>query len=92
MNEQENQYQKYFELQKQFEALEQKVKQYLTKEAIARYGNIKAEHPDKAVQVVSMLMQFIQTNQIAEKLTDETFKEILRRMQEPKKEFKITKR
>lgn len=92
MNEQENNYQKYLELQKQFETIEQKVKQYLSKEAIARYGNIKAAHPDKAVQVVSMLAQLIQSQQITEKLDDATFKEILSRMQVSKKEFKITKR
>lgn len=92
MSEQENQYNQYLEVQKQFDALEQTVKKYLSKEAIARYGNLKAAHQEKAVQIVSVLAQLIQSGQITEQISDETFKSILLRLQQPKKEFKITKR
>tara|TARA_Y100000310_G_scaffold344780_1_gene459470 strand:+ start:9565 stop:9786 length:222 start_codon:yes stop_codon:yes gene_type:complete len=69
--------------------LENLAKQHLTKEAISRYYNIKAAHPELAVQVLAMLASFLQTNQIKEKITDEQFKNILKQIQPPKKEFKI---
>ena len=84
--------QKQLELQKQIQLLEATVKQFLTKEAITRYGNIKAAHPQKAMQVITILAQLIQSGQIKEQMNDAQFKELLLNMQEPKQETKITRR
>jgi len=80
------------QLQGQLEQLELIVKQHLTKDALQRYGNLKAAHQDKAVQLLVVLGQAIQQGQIKEKISDEKLKEILKQLQPEKKEFKITRR
>ena len=82
--------QKQVELQKQIQLLETTVKQYLAKDAITRYGGIKAAHPQKAIQIITILAQLIQSGQIKEQIDDAQFKEILLKVQEPKKNTKIT--
>jgi len=84
-----SQQQKQLQLLKQIEILEATVKQYLSKEAITRYGTLKAGHPDKAIQALTVLAQLIQAKQITKKLSDQEFKSILIQLQEPKKQFKI---
>ena len=91
MNEEE-QVKKIAELQQQFGQLESTVKQHLSKEAIIRYGNLKTAHSDKAMQVVAILAQLIQSGQVNEKISDEMFKGILMKLQPARKEFKITKK
>ncbi len=76
------------ELQQQIEYLESVVKKYLAKESISRYGNLKAAHPEKAIQVITLIAQAIQSNNITEKITDAEFKLLLQKLQ-TKKEFKI---
>ena len=81
------------ELQKQIQQLENSVKPYLSKEAISRYSNLKAAHPDKAIQVLLVIFQGIQSGGINEVIIDdEKFKSLLLQLKQPKKEFKITKR
>ena len=80
------------ELRQQIELLENIAKQYMSKEAISRYGNLKSAHPELALQVSALIAQAIQSGQVREKITDEQFKEVLKRIQGPKKEFKILKR
>jgi len=80
------------ELQKQIQQLENSVKPYLSKEAISRYSNLKAAHPDKAIQVLLVIFQGIQSGNINEVIDDEKFKGLLLQLKQPKKEFKITKR
>ena len=77
------------QMQAQLEQLEIVVKQFLSKEALQRYGNLKAAHQEKAVQLLVILGQAIQKGQIKEKITDEKLKEILKQLQPEKKEFKI---
>ncbi len=86
---QEEQLQEQQQLQTQLEQLETLVKQFLSKEALQRYGNLKAAHQDKAIQLLVILGQAIQQGQIKEKITDEKLKDILKRLQPEKKEFKI---
>jgi len=76
------------ELQKQIEILENVAKQYMTKEAIERYGNLKSAHPEKAIQAITLIVQLIQSNQLTQKLSDEDFKNILLQL-EQKKDFKL---
>lgn len=84
-----NQQQKQQQLLRQVEILEATVKQYLTKEAVTRYGTLKAAHTDKALQVLMVLAQLIQEKRITHKLSDEEFKSILIQLQQPKKQFNI---
>ena len=76
------------QLQQQVQQLEEIVKQVLTKEALERYGNLKAAYPDRAVQLLVILAQAIQSGQITI-IDDDMLKEILKKLTPKKKEFKI---
>lgn len=92
MQQQQESLQEQIQLQKQVEMLEMIAKQKMTKEAISRYGNLKAAHPEKAIQIIAVLAQAIQQGQITEQVTDEKLKSMLMQLEPPKKEFKITKK
>jgi len=66
-----------FELAKQIQLLENGLRNHLTKEALTRYYNIKTVNKEKAIQILALMMQLIQSGQIKEPLTDARFKEIL---------------
>ena len=76
------------QLQSQIEQLEAVVRQVLTKDALARYGNIKAAHPEKAIQVLVVLGQLIQQRGMTS-INDDQLKQILNQLQPEKKDFKI---
>jgi programmed cell death protein 5 len=76
------------QLNEQVQQLENIVKQAFTKDALERYGNLKAAFPERAVQILMLLAQAVQAGQIS-KIDDNTFKEILRKVTPKKKEFKI---
>jgi programmed cell death protein 5 len=78
------------ELHQQVQQLEVIVKQRLTKEALERYSNIKAADPEKAVQILAILAQFISRSR--EQITDEQFKRLLLKITPEKKEFRITRK
>ncbi|MFH1682541.1 MAG: DNA-binding protein [Candidatus Woesearchaeota archaeon] len=77
------------QIQAQIEELENLVRQFLTKDALQRYGNLKIAHTEKAIRVLTILGQMIQTGQLKKQLNDTQFKEILKRIEPKKKEFKI---
>ncbi|MFC1741969.1 DNA-binding protein [Nanoarchaeota archaeon] len=79
------------QLQEQLGMLEGFVRQRLTKEALERYGNIKVAHPEKAIQLLTILAQLIQTQGV-EKIDDTQLKEILKRLTPEKKGPTITRR
>ena len=83
-----NQMQEEQQMQQQVQQLEEIVKQVLTKEALERYGNLKTAYPDRAVQLIVILAQAIQSGQIT-KVDDDMLKEILKKLTPKKKEFKI---
>ena len=85
----EQQAQEEAQMQQQVSQLEAVVKQFLTKDALARYGNLKAAHPEKAVQLLAVLGQAIQSGQLHEKIDDEKLRELLKRLFPEKREFKI---
>ena len=64
------------------------VKQLLTKEALERYGNIKAAYPEKAMQIIAIIGQAIQAGRI-NKIDDDQLKELLKKITPQKKEFKV---
>ncbi len=83
--EQENQ------LEQQIEQLEMVVKETFTRDALSRYGNIKAAHPEKAVQLLVVLAQLIQQGKI-QQINDAQLKEILKKLTPEKKDFKIIRK
>lgn len=87
MNNDENNQQ---ELQKQLQEIESIAKQYLSKEALQRYGNLRTAFPEKAIKVATLIVQLINNNQITEKLDDQKFKYLLSQL-EDKKKFNIIK-
>ncbi len=87
----QKQIQEQAQLQKQIEQLEALIRTKLTKEAISRYGNIKAAHPEVAVQLLLVLAQLIQTQPI-ESIDDDELRQILQKILPEKRETKITYR
>ncbi|MEK6852699.1 MAG: DNA-binding protein [Nanoarchaeota archaeon] len=79
-------------LQEQIQLIESVAKQYLSKEAVSRYGTIKVAHPELALKVAALIAQASQMGQLTEVLSDSEFKEVLKRLQEGKKEFKIVRK
>lgn len=90
MNQEEMQEQ--LKMQQQIAMLEMMAKQNMSKEAISRYGNLKAAHPELALQVIAFIAQGVQTGKLKEIISDEELKNILMSVQQPKKEFKVTRR
>src|SRR3989338_2394820 len=84
----EEQAQEEMQVQRQIQQLEAIVKQALTKEALERYGNLKAAYPEKAVQLLIILAQAMQQGKI-EKIDDKTLKEVLKKLSPRKKEISI---
>ena len=77
------------QMQQQIEQMEDIIRQVLTKEALARYGNLKTAHHEKALQLLVILFQAIQKGQIQGKVDDSTLKKILEQLTPNKKEIKI---
>jgi DNA-binding TFAR19-related protein (PDSD5 family) len=69
-------------------ALENAVKSVMTKEAVERFGNVKAVNPEKAVQVLMVLSQLMNAGRIKE-VTDSVLKDVLVQLEPAKREFKI---
>lgn len=76
-------------LQQQIQMLEDMVKRSMTREAVARYGNIKSAHPEMALKLITILGQAISSSRLQGQITDEQLKEILQQLQSPKHEFKV---
>jgi DNA-binding TFAR19-related protein (PDSD5 family) len=77
-------------LEQEVAQLEDFVKKYLTKEALLRYGNLKAGQPEKAVQLLVVLTQAIQSRQLGI-IDDVILKKILIKFSEGKRDFNIKK-
>ncbi|MFH1210962.1 MAG: DNA-binding protein [archaeon] len=92
MAEQRKELKKQIQLQQQIELLETIAKQFMTKEAISRYGNLKAAHPEKAIQAIAIIAQAVESGQLKEKLNDEGFKKLLQQLTPEKREFKFNRR
>ncbi len=77
------------QIQQQIEQMEEIVRQFMTKEALARYGNLKTAHHEKALQLLVIIFQAIQKGQIQGQIDDSTLKKILEQLTPKKKEIKI---
>ncbi|MFA4886868.1 MAG: DNA-binding protein [Candidatus Nanoarchaeia archaeon] len=76
-------------VQQQVQAIEAGAKQWLSAEAISRYGSLKAAFPERAVQIAAVIVQLAHAGQIKEKLSDVDFKSLLIHLDEKKRETKI---
>ncbi|MBI2659360.1 hypothetical protein HYX05_04665 [Candidatus Woesearchaeota archaeon] len=77
------------QIQQQIEQMETIVRQFMTKDALERYGNLKTAHQEKSLQLLLVLFQAIQKNQVHGKIDDSTLKKILEQLTPKKKEIKI---
>ena len=77
------------QIQRQIETMENAVRQMLTKDALVRYGNLKAAHQEKALQLLVILFQAVQKGQIRSKIDDPTLKKVLEQITPKQKEFNI---
>jgi len=77
------------QMQKQVELMENTVRQLFTKKALVRYGNLKAAHQEKAVQLLLVLFQAIQEGQIKSKIDNSTLKKLLEQLTPKKRDIKI---
>ncbi len=91
MQELQSQAQEQAQFQQQVNQLETIVKTLFTKEALQRYGNIKAAHPEKAVQVLALIGQMMQKGN-TKKITDEELKKMLIMITPKTKQIKITRK
>ena len=71
---------------------EQILKQILAPDARRRLGNIKMVKPDLANLVENYLIGMATQGKIGSQISDEQFKQILLSIQQPKRDFKITRR
>lgn len=74
-------------MQQQMDALEVNAKQFLSKDAVLRFGNIKAVNPELALKIAALIVQLVQAGQLDGQINDEKFKELLRHLQGAKREF-----
>ncbi len=80
------------DIQKKIVEIEAVAKQYMSPEAILRYGNLKSAHQQKAIQSIALVAQLGSQNQIKEKITDDQFKQLLLRLEPEKRETKIVRK
>ncbi|MFA5888382.1 MAG: DNA-binding protein [Candidatus Nanoarchaeia archaeon] len=85
----EAEFQERIQIQQQVSQLETAAKMWMDAEAVSRYGNIKAAHPEKALQVAVLIAQFVQSGKIKKLITDEQLKELLVYLDEKKQNTKI---
>ncbi len=78
-------------IKQQIEQIEMIAKQFMTREALERYSNIKVAHPETAIKVITLIANAAQTNQLSNKLTDEQFKRLLQQIQPEKERFRFIK-
>ena len=77
------------QIQQQIEQMEEVIRQFLTKDALSRYGNLKTAHQEKALHLLMILFQAIKKGQIQSTIDDPTLKKVLEQLTPQKKEIKI---
>jgi len=75
----------------QVAALEHAVKERLSKDALQRYGNIKAADPEKAIQLLVVLGRLIQLGKVG-MINDDYLKAVLEKISLQRRETKITRK
>ena len=84
-----------FEQEQQFieqlTQLENTIKPYMSKEAVERFGTVRIAYPQKAVQSLVMIAQLIERDMNL-RITDNMYKNILRKLTPKKHNFNIKRR
>ncbi|MBI2499419.1 DNA-binding protein [Candidatus Woesearchaeota archaeon] len=83
---------KRLELQRQIALIEESAKKYLDRDALQRLGNLKSAYPEKALQVSALILQNAEAGNLKRMLNDEQLKQLLISLDEPKREFKFTRK
>jgi programmed cell death protein 5 len=78
-------------IQQELAVLENFIKPRLSKEALVRFGNLKAGQPKLAIQVLVVLSQLIKAGKLSN-VDDDTLKEILQEILPKKRETKIIRK
>ncbi|MEK6947634.1 MAG: DNA-binding protein [Nanoarchaeota archaeon] len=68
-------------LKKQILEMENMAKQYLSQEALVRFGSLKSAHPEKALQVSAVICQLVNEGHIKNVINDQQFKDLLVRIE-----------
>ena len=76
-------------IQQQIEMMEETVRQFLSKDALVRYGTLKTAHQEKAIQLLIVIFQAIQKGQVPRQIDDNTLKQLLEQLTPKKREMKI---
>ena len=90
-NQATQQYQEEAQIQQQLQQIEAIVKQRMTKDALERYGNIKAADAERAMQLLVIFAQFLQAGKL-NMIDDETLKQVLVKMVPKKREINIKRK
>lgn len=78
------------ELRRQYDVQKKlALQQILTPDARSRLANIRAAKPEFAEQIEIQLIQLAQSGRVSSQITDAQLKEILRRVQDRKRDIKI---
>jgi programmed cell death protein 5 len=78
------------ELRRQYEVQKRlAMQQILTPEARSRLANIRAAKPEFAEQIELQLIQLAQSGRLTSQITDAQLREILRRLQERRRNIRI---
>ena len=67
------------------------LRQILSPEARLRLNNVKMVKPDFAVMVENYLITLVSQGKINSQISDEQLKQILKSVQQPKRDFKINR-
>lgn len=81
---QQGQQDKEQQAKQQVQQIQNEVKQHLTKEALQRFGNIKAANPEKAQKISMFLYQLIKSGRLRDKIDDDTLKKMLSKLNKGK--------
>lgn len=76
-------------LKRQVNFWESTLRGYLSKDALTRYFTIKSTNPNFALQILAFVYEAVNQKYIKGQLSDKEFKELLIKLQQPKKEFRI---
>lgn len=75
----------------QVEQLESFFRAHASREALERFGNLKVAHPRTAIQVLTIFARLLHEGKV-ELVDDEMLKEVLGKIQQEKRDIKITRR
>jgi DNA-binding TFAR19-related protein (PDSD5 family) len=72
--------------------LDNNAKQFLSKDALIRYGNLKSAFPEKSVQLATIISRLVYQGHIKDKISDEQFKEMIISLTPKKKNINIIRK